>query len=318
MGFGTSFSQYFVYVKQYFRSLKKGAPGIKGYLNVLVLCFAFPVVADLINVLIANEKTFVSFSTSTIVYIIVCEAIWCGLFQSILVIVKERANIKRDLVAGVCLRSYVWSRVSVDFVVGLIQSVILTLSFWLVKGKSNIPEENSFPTVWSKAVEVELSQGVSQKVTLEQSVYPEGGIVFGSEMTSLILFLELYLSIFLIILAADTLGICISCIAKDQIAAMKVAPYVIILELVLGGVLFVIPDGIEFLSKCMISRWGMESLGSILDLKHYADFADRPFTCELTCTVEHIRNCWIVLGGISLVQVIIGNILLHGVKKDRI
>lgn len=80
-------------------------------------------------------------------------------------------------------------------------------------------------------------------------------------------FIKYYITIFLIIYAADAMGILISSIVKTNELANLIAPILIIIQLVLSGVLFRLEGGlIDFVSKLTISHWGMSGLGRIAHL----------------------------------------------------
>ena len=69
----------------------------------LIISLIFPLIAMLVTVWIAGEDMYENFeATKSACFIVVCAAIWCGLFNSIQVVVKERAIIKREYVSGAC------------------------------------------------------------------------------------------------------------------------------------------------------------------------------------------------------------------------
>ena len=104
----------------------------KEYYNILLcdkknlaVMLMFPLIAVIITIGIAGENMFVySDDTQSACFVLVSSAIWGGLFNSIQVVVKERANIKRDFVNGVLPIAYTISRVTLQFVVCLFQSLI--------------------------------------------------------------------------------------------------------------------------------------------------------------------------------------------------
>ena len=62
----------------------------------LIISLLFPVIAMMVTIWIAGEDMYENFeATKSACFIVVCAAIWCGLFNSIQVVVKERAIIKR-------------------------------------------------------------------------------------------------------------------------------------------------------------------------------------------------------------------------------
>lgn len=73
----------------------------------------------------------------------------------------------------------------------------------------------------------------------------------------------------------------------------------------------------------MISRWGMEALGSIANLNDLplkiqmtVPTVPHEFESRFDSTPEHLLTVWAVLFGFIVVFLLVGNILLHRVSKD--
>lgn len=81
--------------------------------------------------------------------------------------------------------------------------------------------------------------------------------VFGAVLPG---FMELFIDFCLILLAADLLGLLVSCVVKTENAAMSAMPFVLILQMVLAGVIFELEGAANTLSILTISRWGLASL----------------------------------------------------------
>lgn len=89
--------------------------------------------------------------------------------------------------------------------------------------------------------------------TLMFMKYPSDISFFGN------IWLEYFITYFLIIYAADILGIAISSIVKTPATAMTVMPFILIFQLILSGFLFS-PAGIGSLfSKATVTNWGMRA-----------------------------------------------------------
>lgn len=253
----------------------------------LFISLLFPVVAAIIVIWIAGENMFVHYDgTKSGSFVIVSAAIWGGLFNSIQTIVKDRKNVKRNYVAGIRLRCYTASRAVIQFFLCAVQSAILTLSYIGV----NLIYENELP---------------------------ESGIIFGNPIP------EFFISILLLMYAADMMGLMISCLVKKEEAANVLAPYILIVQLIFSGILFAMEGFADYLSYIMISRWGMEALGSTarfndLQLKIQMTVPSVPheFEEQFEATAGHLSFVWIVLLIFILVFVITGNLLLHRVSKD--
>lgn len=85
------------------------------------------------------------------------------------------------------------------------------------------------------------------------------------------------LTLWVTILASIAIGFFISALVKSGDKAMAVAPFVLIVQLLFSGILFTLKGAGEIISYFTISRWSVESLGSIaklnkLDLKLQADY----------------------------------------------
>lgn len=253
----------------------------------LVLSLVFPVIAAVITVWIAGENMFVHFEgTKSACFVIVSAAIWGGLFNSIQVVVRERDNIRRDHAAGLRLRCYTTSRAIVQLVLCLLQSVLLTCSFIGVR--------------WRYANEL-----------------PGQGIILNEVL------LEYFISIALLTFAADAMGMFLSSLVKKPETANVMAPYILIVQLIFSGILFTMQGAAETLSCAMLSRWGMEAMGSISDLNAL------PLKIQMTVpavpheaedmflhTAEHLTRVWIILVGFSVGFLVLGNWSLHRVTKD--
>lgn len=256
-------------------------------LKNLAVTLGFPVIAVIITVWIAGENMFVHYDgTKSASFVLVSAAIWGGLFNSIQVIVKERANIKRDYITGLRLRCYTASRAIVQFILCAIQSAILCISFVGIQWKYD-------------------------------NALPESGIIFDNVMV------EYYITLLLLMYAADTMGLLISSIVKKSETASVMAPYILIVQLIFSGILFEMKGSAEKVSYLMLSRWGMEALGSIsnlndMQLKIQLTVPTVPHEAEdmFLCTKEHLCEVWGIFIIFILAFVIVANLFLHGVSKD--
>lgn len=268
--------------------LHQGFLVLMGDTRNLIISLLFPLLAAFVTVWIAGENMFVNMeSTKSACFILVCAAIWGGLFNSIQTIVKERENVKRDYVSGALrIGCFTASRALIQFVLCAFQAFVLCLSFIGV----NVVYGNDLP---------------------------EQGIVFDQVLV------EYYITLFLIMYAADTMGLMISCFVKNEELASQLSPYILIVQLLFSGVLFAMEGAAESLSAVMLSRWGMEALGSISDLnglplRLQAEFPMIPHEADeaFACTAEHLGEVWLILVVFVLLPLLIGNLLLHGVKHD--
>jgi len=268
--------------------LNEGFSILAGETRNLVISLLFPLAAAAVSVWIAGENMFVNMeSTKSACFILVCAAIWGGLFNSIQVIVKERDNVKRDYVSGALrIGCFTASRAIIQLVLCAVQSAVLCLSF------------------------------VGVKVFFGNEL-PEGGIIFGGAMA------EYYITVFLVMYAADALGLMISCLVKSEQLASQLSPYILIVQLLFSGVLFPMEGAASAVSALMLSRWGMEALGSIsglndLPLRLQSEFPMIPHEADdaFLASAEHLWQVWLVLLVFIVVPIMAGNFLLHRVKHD--
>lgn len=254
----------------------------------LAISLLFPVAAGVVTVWIGGEKMFVTMeSTRSACFILICAAIWCGLFNSIQVVVKERPNIRRDYASGaVRMGCYIASRGLVQFGLCVIQSVMLVLSI---------------PAVGA----------------VYDNTLPEEAQLLASPIG------EYFLTLLLVMYAADTMGLMISCYVRSEQLASQLSPYILIVQLLFSGVLFELKDAASGISALMLSRWGMEALGNISDLNTIQSvIAEKvpmyatPFSEAYEHTPEHLRETWLILAVFCIVPLFIGSLLLHRISKD--
>ena len=254
----------------------------------LLVTLLFPALAALIAVWIAGENMFVTYEgTKSACFVLVSAAIWGGLFNSIQTIVKERAMVKRNLISG-GMRSgcYMISRAVLQLLLCAMQSAILSLSF----------------------IGVSIRYG---------NDLPLEGILGPSAMA------EYYVTMLLLMFSADAMGLMISAMVKKAETASVMAPYILIVQLIFSGILFTLKGAADKASLIMLSRWGMEGLGSVSDLNSLplrlqSDFPMLPHEAEdmFTSSAGHLLLVWAVLAGFSLLFLVIGNIMLRRVVND--
>ncbi len=76
---------------------------------------------------------------------------------------------------------------------------------------------------------------------------------------------DFFIGFLLVIYASDTLGLLVSCVVKTENAAMTVMPFVLIIQLVMCGVIFTLPDSASWVEDITISKWGLNALCSSAD-----------------------------------------------------
>ena len=264
--------------------IQEGFMVLTGEPRNLLISLLFPVAAAIVTVWIAGKNMFVDFeSTKSACLIMVCAAIWGGLFNSIQTVVKERDNVKRDYVSGALrIECFMASRALIQLVLCAIQSAVLCLGFLGVR------------VVYGNEL-------------------PPDGVIGGLPM------FEYYMTIFLVMYATDSLGLMISCIVKSEQLASQLSPYILIVQLLFSGALFEMQGAATLVSGLMASRWGMEALGSISDLNNYYSKYGIPLPPNEAYerTGGNLIGAWMMLLLFVVVTLIIGTVCLRQVKNDK-
>lgn len=114
---------------------------IKNDIQRLLMIFLQPILIAILIALVASDDVFDLYnSTRSILFAVSCAGIWVGLFNSIQEICKERNILKREYMANLRLGCYVMSKFAVQFIISIIQSLIMILMFYaLVKGPDSGP-----------------------------------------------------------------------------------------------------------------------------------------------------------------------------------
>ncbi len=168
--------------------------------------------------------------------------------------------------------------------------------------------------------------------------FPSNGVIFGW------IWFEFFISFALITFCADALGLLVSCVVKTQSAAMTVMPFILIIQLVMSGFMFILPESAEPVKEATISKWGLSAICSSADvnelpnkitlatfeemkavnpeLKDWKEAGieqviEEEFKEDYKAEAKHIVLCWAVLAGYSILYGFIGTLLLKLVDKDK-
>ncbi len=164
--------------------------------------------------------------------------------------------------------------------------------------------------------------------------FPSHGVLF--EWIGIEFFVAFTLTIF----CSDALGLMVSCIVKTENAAMTVMPFVLIIQLVMSGVMFTLPEDAEFVKELTISKWSLSAFCSSADLNELptkdtlekfkeAMLSDtsihswkdlnltQTYDMEYDASVQHVVLTWLVLIAYSAVYGFIGILFLKLVDLDK-
>lgn len=115
--------QFSVLVRRYLELMKNDVQR----LGVLLIQ---PLIIGLLLFIVADQEVFEIYeSTKSMMFALSCSAIWIGIFDSIQEICKERSVVKREYMANLRLTGYIFSKLLIQAILGLIQSVFLVGTF---------------------------------------------------------------------------------------------------------------------------------------------------------------------------------------------
>lgn len=136
-------------------------------------------------------------------------------------------------------------------------------------------------------------------------------------------YVEIFFTVWLTILASMAIGFIISSLVKTGDKAMAVAPFVLIVQLLFSGILFTLEGVGEWISYLTISRWSVESLGSIVNLndmqlRMQKDLPALEHEAEefFEYSKGHLWSTWAVLMAMMIAFSVISVLLLKNVAKD--
>ena len=135
---------------------------------------------------------------------------------------------------------------------------------------------------------------------------------------------EVMLTVLLTILASMSMGLLISAVVKTGDKAMTLAPFVLIVQLLFSGILFKLKGAAKCIAYLTVSKWSVESMGSILDLNSLTLRIQKKVPGLEHKAEEiyeragaHVLSHWGVLAGMTLVLTALAGILLTRVKNDQ-
>ena len=250
-----------------------------------------PILIGLLLYIVAENTVFDLYgATKSIMFVLSCAAIWIGLFNSIQEICKERSILQREYMANLRLPVYILSKVIVQAVLGLIQAILMTVTFLglldLFKDEGN--------------VEVEA-----------KDILLPGG-----------LYVEIIVAVWITIIASMALGLLISSIVRTGDKAMTMAPFILIVQLLFSGILFKLKGVGTVISYFTISRWSVDSLGRLVNLRELdytentADVPDDVDEGMFDWDPNWILGEWGILIGMALITIILSVVILRNVAKD--
>lgn len=134
------------FVKQFITLSKRYAKTIINNKQQLLLLLAqAPIIAYLLSIVVTDELFSSYDEAKTFLFAMATASIWLGLLNSIQEICKERVTLKKEYMANLKLTAYLSSKVVIQCILAIIQSILLVATFSLIV---EVPEEGVF-TSWS-------------------------------------------------------------------------------------------------------------------------------------------------------------------------
>lgn len=231
-------------------------------------------------------------STQIGLFMLICVAIFVGICNSIQEIIKERSILKREYMSNLRLGAYVASKLIVQGVICAVQSLLITIIFY---------------------------------IAISGRIYPTEGVVFG------LCQIDFYITIFLVTFAADVTALFISSIVKSSVMANTFIPIILIVQIIFSGVLFELGKSGDIFANLMLSKWGVSALAAISRLNESRPqlLIDNPqyeqqlgedllkIKTNYASTVENVVVIWLVLVAFIVVFALASRISLVKIKNDK-
>lgn len=202
-----------------------------------LVCIAFQADGNLYNYLhMAVNRTNLPFlvgsDTMKLMYTFSCAGFWVGIFNSVQEISKERTIYERERFTGIKAFPYIMSKFVVIGILCIIQSLIMMLLF-------------TYFTNTVATVDGNMTAVTSLKLSMGKN-----GVVF----TNGGLWIELYITTFLLLLSAMCLGLTISAAVSNDMA-LVLCPVCLLPQILFSGVACTLSGITETLSNIVTCRW---------------------------------------------------------------
>lgn len=210
---------------------------VRDRVNLALALLTAPIGISLMTLAIREQKPFQGCCDANlaglalrVLFVFTCAAIWVGLASSLQEIVKESGIYMRERLVNLGLFAYLGSKIVTLGGLALLQSLLMTLVI-LITFKSPDPEFQTQLIPW---------------------------------------FLGLFITSFLTLMAAISLGLMISASVINITQANSALPILLLPQIIFAGVLFNIKGAKigQFISWLMIGRWSVGAYGVIVDMNY--------------------------------------------------
>ncbi len=140
---------------------------------------------------------------------------------------------------------------------------------------------------------------------------PPSGLILGAP-------LDMFLTLFLVIVGADMLALLISCLVKSENAAMTVMPFVLIIQLIMSGAVFELKGVSEGISYATLSKWGMYGITAVANTEPLVRQGSWIMGSEVVDpTVWSLLKSWLILLVFAAVYIFLAILALSQVDRDK-
>ena len=115
-----------------------------------------------------------------------------------------------------------------------------------------------------------------------------------------------WVTMLLVTFASDALGLMVSSVVKNAYMAMKVMPFVLILQVGFAGIFMPLPDLVSWISSLTFSKWGVTAINDIVFGSNY-----------LPGDNESFWTCWAAMLIMTVAFLVLAIIILQSVDKDE-
>lgn len=145
----------------------------------------------------------------------------------------------------------------------------------------------------------------------------EGIVLWNADM-------DILLTLFLIIESSATLGLFLGMLISDIKSAMSILPLVLIVQMLFSKGIFELKGRLDIISEYVIARFGIASLGSILDINQYPiavrvayPIVDQKENTLFQATSDYLINCWLHMSVLAIIPFIAAYFLMCFRKRTK-
>ena len=126
-------------------------------------------------------------------------------------------------------------------------------------------------------------------------------------------YIEYGITCFFILFASDSLGIAISASVRNENSALTVMPFALILQLILGGLIFPLKGISKILSALTVSRWGLNALCITARVNALDGYVLKD---AYAMTASNLTHMWLILFGFAVLYAAIAVLVLEFIDSD--